>query len=186
MFGFGKRGKVKRAADKFVEAIALGAENSFRDFLQIILQSLMDDDVRPERVEEIVNTAPPSLVFFSALFSYEVVKSKFAFDDETASLITEESLNALKRNMQEPTGEAVHSSVLMILENINFANSMTPIGEERALALVGWNALKFFNFDANPEIKQLMDNSGCTEKLTRFLDDACRSWWKTAEKIGSI
>ena len=73
-----------------------------------------------------------------------------------------------------------------VIANINFHNRMMPVGEEGELELVGWNALKFFDFDANPEIKQLMDNSECKEKLKKFLDDASKSWWKTAEKIGSF
>jgi hypothetical protein len=184
MFGFGRRGKVKKAADKFVEAMVMESENSFRSFLQIIMQQLTDDDVDPERVAEISNAASPSLVFFAALFSYEMVKSKYAFDGEIGQDIGMESFKALQRNTSGPTGDAMRASVNAIIENLNIQNQMMPIGEKRELELIGWNALKFFDFDANPEIRKLMDNTACTAELSKFLEETSKSWWKSAEKIG--
>ena len=95
-----------------------------------------------------------------------------------------ESFKALQRNTSGPTGDAMRASVNAIIENLNIQNQMMPIGEKRELELIGWNALKFFDFDANPEIRKLMDNTACTAELSKFLEETSKSWWKSAEKIG--
>ncbi|MBL6934279.1 MAG: hypothetical protein ISR48_02595 [Alphaproteobacteria bacterium] len=186
MLGFGRRGKIKRAADKFVEAMVEETENSYKEFVQLILQLLMDEDVEAERSAEVINAAPPDLVLLSALFSFELIKVKYKFDEELARDIGSESIRALKQRLQEPTGEAMKTTVSSILENIQYQDDRLALGEERSLELVGWNAIKFFNFDANPEIRQLMDNSTCMGKLKKFLDDKSSSWWRAAEKIGAF
>lgn len=186
MFGFGRRGKVKKSADQFVEAMVMQAENSSRPLVGIVLQSLMDEDVDPERAAAIVSIASPSYVCFAALFSFELIKVAHAFDGELKDEIVEESLKAIKRKLHGETGNGMRIAVDLILENIGFQNSMMPLGEETNLELVGWNTLKFYGFEANPEIRQLMDNSACKERIKNFLEKISGSWWVSAQRSGAF
>jgi hypothetical protein len=186
MFGGGKRKKVKKSAAKFVNAIIDESEKSFRPFLQIILQSLMDAGVKPERVQVIVNCASPTLVYLVALFTYEIIKYRVETDNGTDVFeVADESINAMRRQLTSTAGEYVALNTLNMIDTIFSPLAGKEVCEEELQGLVGLNALYLFDINLNPELKHLIENSECVNKLEACLEKSCVSWWKTERNISA-
>ena len=56
--------------------------------------------------------------------------------------------------------------------------------ESEYVKLVAWNVIKIYGFEKNDEIRVLMDNEKCKNKLSDFLTEKGGNWWKTARELG--
>lgn len=182
MFGFGKKKvSAKDAMIAYIDHTAGVADDTFKNWLQYLMQSAADfNDVPLAKLAEAFGTKNVKLIYFAGLIALDAVAIENCFDGRTASALNGKLKECLQARMGED-GDAVAEAALHFLRRAKLQLEDMSALPHHAIT---FGMMELLGLDEHDETKRLFQDPLFVASVSEPLMLVGCGWWKAfSEKM---